>query len=149
MVTAVGLWCRQRIDRWGPRTPGLGEGIEGLLKRGPAPAGKGPDLYFTHYATQVLREVLGPRRVVRRGDEEDVGLVARAADDPALRMALRRRVGRVRKNVDRCGHGAVGSRDVNRDATVTGGLERVQAVPVVGQRSGLEDEDLDQCAVGI
>jgi hypothetical protein len=52
-LTASGLWSRCCIDNWGPASPGLKEGVEGLLTRPPTTSRL--DLYFLHYATQVLK----------------------------------------------------------------------------------------------
>jgi len=53
--TAVGLLCRYLIDGWGPDNGGMGEGIEGLMKRAPMKSTATPDVYFHFHASQVIR----------------------------------------------------------------------------------------------
>jgi hypothetical protein len=62
-MTAVGLLCRYYISGWGPNNGGMAEGVEGLMKSGPQPGtkdkpnpmgGRGGDLYYYYYATQVV-----------------------------------------------------------------------------------------------
>jgi hypothetical protein len=54
-LTAVGLLCRLWLDGWTPKTAGLAEGVEGIMKRAKFGTTH-PDMYFIHYATQVLRD---------------------------------------------------------------------------------------------
>jgi hypothetical protein len=54
-LTAVGLWCRARIDNWGPAHPGMVDGVAGLMKNGPRGRGEIRNLYYYYYATQVVR----------------------------------------------------------------------------------------------
>jgi len=53
-LTAVGLLSRYYIDAWGPDTPGMAEGVLGLMKRAPVKSPASPDMYFYYYATQVV-----------------------------------------------------------------------------------------------
>ena len=59
-LTAVGLLCRYYISKWGPGNAGLAEGVDGLVKRGPAKAPAIPDMYYYYYATQVVHFADGP-----------------------------------------------------------------------------------------
>ena len=58
-LTAVGLWSRACIDKWGPEHPGMAEGVTGLMKNPPAGKGAMKNLYYYHYATQVVRAAGG------------------------------------------------------------------------------------------
>lgn len=78
-LTAVGLWCRQRLDGWDAKNPGLAEGVDGLLRRATTPKGRQPDAYFVHYATQVVRDFGGDswatwNEGTRLGDKREGGL---------------------------------------------------------------------------
>lgn len=54
-LTSVGLLCRYYTDKWGPDTPGMAEGVIGLMKRAPGRSAKPAfDMYFFYYATQVV-----------------------------------------------------------------------------------------------
>lgn len=53
-TTAVGLLCRMYLG-WSKDNPGLKEGVQFLSKRGPSVE----DLYYSYYATQVLRQFGG------------------------------------------------------------------------------------------
>jgi hypothetical protein len=53
-LTAVGLLSRYYISKWAPGNAGLAEGVDGLMKRGPAKAPASPDMYYFYYATQVV-----------------------------------------------------------------------------------------------
>jgi hypothetical protein len=53
-LTAVGLLCRYYIDKWGPESAGMAEGVLGLMKRQPVKTTAAPDTYFYYYATQVV-----------------------------------------------------------------------------------------------
>jgi hypothetical protein len=57
-LTASGLWSRCCIDGWGPETPGLKDGVAGLLKNQPASGGV-QQLYYVYYATLVLKNYGG------------------------------------------------------------------------------------------
>jgi hypothetical protein len=58
-LTASGLWSRACIDNWGPEHPGMIDGAAGLLKNPPPGTGAVKNLYYYHYATQVLRHCGG------------------------------------------------------------------------------------------
>jgi hypothetical protein len=53
-LTAVGLLSRYYIDKWGPETAGMAEGVLGLMKRKPVKTTAAPDMYYYYYATQVV-----------------------------------------------------------------------------------------------
>jgi hypothetical protein len=53
-LTAVGLLSRYYIDKWGPETAGMAEGVIGLMKKAPVATKAVPDMYFYYYATQVV-----------------------------------------------------------------------------------------------
>ncbi|HEY3787382.1 MAG TPA: prenyltransferase/squalene oxidase repeat-containing protein, partial [Urbifossiella sp.] len=59
-LTSVGLLCRYYISKWGPGNAGLAEGVDGLMKRGPAKAPAKPDMYYYYYSTQVVHFADGP-----------------------------------------------------------------------------------------
>jgi hypothetical protein len=54
-MTAVGLLCRQYLG-WGPRNPGL---INGVNRLKTVPPGATPNLYYYYYATQVMHHMGG------------------------------------------------------------------------------------------
>jgi hypothetical protein len=56
-MTAVGLLCRQYIQRWGPSTPSLYKGVNNILKKNMPVTGK--DMYYLYYATQVMHHFGG------------------------------------------------------------------------------------------
>lgn len=58
-LTASGLWSRACIDNWGPNHPGMAEGVAGLMKSPPASTDRLKNLYYFHYATQVVRATGG------------------------------------------------------------------------------------------
>lgn len=53
-LTASGLLSRSSIDAWGPKHPGMIEGVTGLLKNSPVGKGQIKNLYYYYYATQVV-----------------------------------------------------------------------------------------------
>jgi hypothetical protein len=54
-LTAVGLLCRHHIDNWTADTPGMAEGVTGLMKRVPVKSPHMPPIYFYYHASQVVR----------------------------------------------------------------------------------------------
>src|SRR5262249_34474986 len=42
LATAVGLWCRYHFDGWGPKHPGMIDGVEGLMKNPPGEKNRNP-----------------------------------------------------------------------------------------------------------
>lgn len=54
-LTAIGLLCRYYVDGWRRETAGFAEGAKGLMARAPRPGVPQLDLYYTYYATQVVR----------------------------------------------------------------------------------------------
>ena len=60
-LTAVGLLSRYYIDKWGPDTAGMADGVLGLMAKAPGGTTKQPrttkpalDMYYYYYATQVV-----------------------------------------------------------------------------------------------
>jgi hypothetical protein len=53
--TAIGLLCRQYLQAWGPKNPGLQKAID-ILRKNPPTA---KDMYYTYYATQVMHHFGG------------------------------------------------------------------------------------------
>ncbi|MCS6863728.1 MAG: terpene cyclase/mutase family protein [Gemmataceae bacterium] len=54
-LTAVGLLCRYYIDsNWGPSSPGMIEGVAGLMRNPPVGSGELKNMYYYYYATQVV-----------------------------------------------------------------------------------------------
>ena len=55
--TAVGLLCRMYMG-WNKDTPGIVDGVNAMADRGPD-TGRGPNMYYNYYATQVMKHVGG------------------------------------------------------------------------------------------
>ncbi len=53
-LTAVGLLSRASVDNWTAATPGMADGVAGLMKNGPPAQGAVKNLYYYYYATQVV-----------------------------------------------------------------------------------------------
>lgn len=54
--TAIGLLCRYYMNGWRADTPAFAQGAKGLMRKAVTPAsGRGLDLYYYYYATQVVR----------------------------------------------------------------------------------------------
>lgn len=56
-LTAVGLWCRQRLNNWSPRNPRMQKGLDHVTTPGP----DAKNMYFSYYAAQVLFHHGGPQ----------------------------------------------------------------------------------------
>ena len=57
-LSAVGLLCRQYMEKWGPKNPALGRGVDYLKKTPPTETHW--DMYYYYYATQVVHFYEGP-----------------------------------------------------------------------------------------
>jgi hypothetical protein len=58
LLSAVGLLCRQYINKWGPGTPALIKGVQSFVDNNMPK--RGMDMYLIYYATQVVHFYEGP-----------------------------------------------------------------------------------------
>jgi hypothetical protein len=57
-TTAVGLLCRMYLG-WPKEQPGLRKGVELLTREGPSMLGRGSNMYYNYYATQIMHQYGG------------------------------------------------------------------------------------------
>lgn len=57
-TTSVGLLCRMYLG-WPKEQPGLRKGVELLAREGPSMLGRGSNMYYNYYATQIMHQYGG------------------------------------------------------------------------------------------